>query len=90
MQAHATQPAAPTLMELAAQGMARDAQSALDGMIDQARHVVMHATDMADMARGMAALNLSEDAFARQMAQGMMVANLLGEFEVYEEMAANG
>lgn len=90
MQAHAVQPAAPTLMELAAQGMARDAQSALDGMIDQARHVVMHATDMADMARGMAALNLSEDAFARQMAQGMMVANLLGEFEVYEEMAANG
>lgn len=90
MRAHSQLPANPSVMDLAVESMARDAQDALNGMIDQARHVVMHATDMSDIARGIADLKLSDTAFAHAMAQGMMVANLLGEFEVYEEMAANG
>ena len=89
MAAQATAPAQPSVMDLAVSSMAVEAQAALNGMIEQARNIVMHAKDMSDIARGLSELQLDDTAFAHAMGQGMMVANLLGEFEVFEQMNGN-
>nr|WP_298797508.1 DUF935 family protein [uncultured Acetobacter sp.] len=79
-----------SVVEMLARNLAQDAQGALDGMIAPCRDVVMHAGSMADIARGFADLKLPDEAFANAMAQGMMIANLMGEFEVLEQMADHG
>lgn len=78
--------AGPNVIQLMTARTAQEASAAMDGMMDTVRDAMMHATDMDDLQRRLEGLHLSPDAFADAMAQAMIVAELVGESEILDQV----
>lgn len=72
--------------EILADRLEKDAASALDGMIDEVRLALMHATDLRDAAERLARLELAPDALAEAMARGMALAHLAGQAALIDDI----
>ncbi len=64
-----------------------DATSALSGMTDELKRVMMSATDLTDLAEKLARLHLDDAAFADAMARGMALSHLAGQAALLDEIA---
>ncbi|GBQ19897.1 Mu-like prophage protein gp29 [Gluconacetobacter sacchari DSM 12717] len=80
----------PAIVTELTDSVARDAQDALGGMVEPVRTAMMHAVDLKDLSARLADMHLPDSAFAEAMARGMMVANLIGEYEILEQMTGHG
>lgn len=64
----------------------RDAAGAMNGMIDEVRQVLMHATDLRDAAERLSRLDLSADELTEAMARGMALAHLAGQASLIDSI----
>jgi len=68
--------------------VARKATPIVNGLTDEVMDALMGAVDETDMLARLSALKLSPDALADAMAQGMALAELMGEADMLAEMPA--
>lgn len=64
----------------------RDAADVMDGLIDEVRLALSSATSLHDAASRLAKLDLSPDALADAMAQGMALAHLAGQAALIDDL----
>ena len=83
---HVTAPE-PEVMAALTDSLARDAEGALAGLVDEVRAVFEGTDDWAEIGRRLAALQLSPDQLARVLGQGMALAHLAGEAAALDELA---
>lgn len=81
---HARQPT--DLVGRLTERLALDARGALAGMVDEVRKVFEEAPDLHSAAAALAGLNLSPEAFAEAMAQGMALAHLVGQASLVDQL----
>jgi len=81
---HAQRRPEPDLVELMTQRLETDAAAAMDGLTEAVRAEVEAATDMQDLARRLAALELPPEALGAAMGQAMAIAHLAGEAAVLD------
>lgn len=67
--------------------LARDAAGALAGLTDEVRGAFDAATDMHDLARRLAALQLAPASYAAAMQRGMALAQIVGQASVMAELS---
>lgn len=65
--------------------LAQDAAGALAGLAEPIQRAFTDATDMRDLARRVAALDLPPKDFAEAMARGLALAHLVGQAEMVQE-----
>lgn len=82
---HASQPEADVMQALTDR-LALDAQGALGGLVDRVQAELHAATDLADFARRLAALELDPQALAEVLGRGMAIAHLAGQAAVLDEL----
>jgi phage gp29-like protein len=82
---HVTAPE-PEVMAALTDSLARDAEGALAGLVDEVRAVFEGTDDWAEIGRRLAALQLSPDQLARVLGQGMALAHLAGEAAALDEL----
>jgi hypothetical protein len=81
---HAQQ--APAALEALLDRLSLDAQGALNGLTDAIRVELQAATDMQDLARRIAALQLPPEELAGVLGRGLALANLVGQAAAVDEM----
>ncbi len=67
--------------------LAQDADGALAGLTDEVRAEIEAATDMQDLARRIARMQLDPKALAIAMGRGMAIAHLAGQAALLDELA---
>lgn len=79
--------ATPDAVEALTARLAQDADGALAGLTDAVRAEIEAATDMQDLARRLADLQLDPQALALAMGRGMAIAHLAGQAALLDELA---
>lgn len=74
------------LVDRLTERLALDARGALAGMVEEVRKVFEDAPDLHSAAAALARLDLSPDAFAAAMAQGMALAHLVGQASLVDQL----
>lgn len=82
---HASEPE-PGITERLTERLAADAQGAVAGLAEDVRRELEAATDMQDLARRIAALNLDPVALAEAIGRGLALAHLAGEAALIDEL----
>jgi phage gp29-like protein len=82
---HATQPE-PEFVDQLTERMAQDARGAIAGLTDAVRAEVEAATDMQDLARRLATMNLDPTELAEAIGRGLALAHLVGEAAMIDEL----
>lgn len=82
---HASQPESDA-MDALTERLATDAQGAVAGLAEDVRRELEAATDMQDLARRIAALNLDPVALAEAIGRGLALAHLAGEAALIDEL----
>ena len=78
--------ASPELVERLTERVGADAAGALAGMTAAVRQAFDDATDLHDLAHRLSRLELPEQEFARAMARGMALAQLVGQADLLAEI----
>ncbi|MBB4955567.1 phage gp29-like protein [Agrobacterium vitis] len=86
LSAHARSNDPEAVLKALSQRLEDDAASAMDGMIDEVRKVLMQARDLRDAADQLARLDLSADDLAEAMARGMALAHLAGQASLLDDI----
>jgi phage gp29-like protein len=76
----------PDLVDRLTERLALDARGALAGMVEEVRRVFEQAPDLQSAAAALAKLDLSPDAFALAMGQGMTLAHLVGQASLIDQI----
>jgi phage gp29-like protein len=83
----AQQLATPEAVEVLTARLAQDAEGALAGLTGEIRAELEAATDMQDLARRIARMQLDPKALALAMGRGMAIAHLAGQAALLDEIA---
>ena len=82
---HASEPD-PEHVDALTDRLAEDAQGAIAGLTDAVRAELEAATDMQDLARRIARMNLDPTALAEAIGRGLALAHLVGEASLIDEL----
>lgn len=78
----------PDLVETLTQRLDQDAAGAMNGMLEEVRQALEHASDLRDAAERLSRLDLDQDQLTEAMAGGMALAHLAGQASLIDSLKA--